>query len=38
VAQADMNAAVSFAIKAAAITCSRQGADLPTLEEVNASE
>ena len=38
VAQADMHAAVSFAIKAAAITCSRQGADLPTLEEVNASE
>lgn len=33
----DTKASLEFALKAAAVTCSRFGADLPTLAEVNAS-
>lgn len=33
----DLQALVNFAATAAAITCSRRGADLPTLTEVNAA-
>lgn len=36
IGQANMRQAAEFAIKAAAITCTRQGADLPTLAEVEA--
>ena len=31
----DMQASMSFAIRAAAVTCTRQGADLPTLADLN---
>jgi fructokinase len=33
---ADLAAMANFAVKAAAVTCSRRGADLPTLAEVDA--
>ena len=32
--QVDAEASLNFALKAAAVTCSRFGADLPTLEDL----
>ncbi len=37
VGEVDLEACLALALKAAAITCSRAGADLPTLAEVNAA-
>jgi len=34
VAQADMQQVLQWAIAAAAVTCSRQGADLPSFDDV----